>query len=39
MDANLVLGWMALLCLYDVVVPDLAAQTKEYANHSYEILT
>lgn len=39
MDANLVLGWMALLCLCDVVVPDLAAQTKEYANRSYEILT
>jgi hypothetical protein len=31
MTPNLVLGWMALVSAYNVVVPDLAAQAKEYA--------
>jgi hypothetical protein len=37
MTAGLALGWMALVCAYNVVVPDLAAQAKEYAKLVYKI--
>ena len=30
MNADLVLGWTALVSAYNVVVPDLAAQAKGY---------
>jgi hypothetical protein len=35
--ADLVLGWMALVSVYDVAVPDLAAQANEYAQLVYRI--
>lgn len=37
MTAYLVLGWMALVYAYNVMVPDLAAQAKEYAKLVYKI--
>lgn len=37
MNADLVLGWMALISTYNVVVPDFAAQAKGYAKLIYKI--
>lgn len=37
MTAYLVLGWMALVNAYNVMVPDLAAQAKEYSKLVYKI--